>query len=413
MMLLFVVFSSLFVVSCTVSNNNNNQNNNNNENYDDIEMESNIINVYLIGGQSNSVGYGLDTANIIANSDSRFVDGFDNVLYYGDQEYWTTGSRISTEFEPVRLGLGVDVNRSGAEIGIANAIADDGEMNAVIKCSWGATHLYPDALYEISQVQGTWTSPTYIKKHNLDVISNPGIGEMYRRFERTVKNAIELLIKDGYTPVIKGMWWMQGEAEMFTADMSNAYEELYKTLINDVRDFMSDTTGYDCSEMPFVCGLPKWNTKNSAKPPFQDAVRNAMIKVSNELINASYVDCMPLTQHDDWHFDAAGQKYLGENFVKEVKKLTNGNNAKLSVHASLKNVNLLAEENGFEFRAKLTGHNPLNEYSYGFLIKSENNEAQDIVCDVNGEENDEYYDIYINGKLDNTRRLRRRDKEEE
>ena len=170
---------------------------------EEIDMKSNIINIYLIGGQSNSVGYGLDTANIIANSDSRFVDGFDNVLYYGDQEYWTTGSRISTEFEPVRLGLGVDVNRSGAEIGIANEIADDGEMNAVIKCSWGATHLYPDTKYEISQVQGTWTSPTYIKKYNLNVISNPGIGEMYRRFERTVKNAIELLIKDGYTPVIK------------------------------------------------------------------------------------------------------------------------------------------------------------------------------------------------------------------
>ena len=369
---------------------------------EEIDMKSNIINIYLIGGQSNSVGYGLDTANIIANSDSRFVDGFDNVLYYGDQEYWTTGSKISTEFEPVRLGLGVDVNRSGAEIGIANEIADDGEMNAVIKCSWGATHLYPDTEYEISQVQGTWTSPTYIKKYNLNVISNPGIGEMYRRFERTVKNAIELLIKDGYTPVIKGMWWMQGEAEMFTVDMSNAYEELYKTLINDVRDFMSDTTGYDCSEMPFVCGLPKWNIKsNPSKPPFQDVVRNAMIKVSNELINTSYVDCMPLTQHDDWHFDAAGQKYLGENFIKEVKKLTDGNNAKLSVHASLKNVNLLAEENGFEFRAKLTGHNALNEYSYGFLIKSENNQVQDIVCDVYGEENDEYYDIYINGKLDN------------
>lgn len=408
-MSLLVVLPLLFITSCTNSNNNNQNNNNqnnNNESYEDIEMKSNIINVYLIGGQSNSVGYGMDTANIIANSDYRFKTGFGNVLYYGDQEYWSSGSKISTKFEPVKLGLGVEMDRSGAEIGIASAIADEDEMNAIIKCSWGATHLYPDTLYQISQVQGTWTSPSYIKKHNLDVINNPGIGEMYRRFETTVKNALNLLIKDGYTPVIKGMWWMQGEAEMYTVEMSSAYEELYETLINDVRDFMSETTGYDCSEMPFVCGLPKWNTNPSsnpdyaAKPPYQEVVRNAMVNVSKKVINASYIDCMPLTQHDGWHFDAAGQKYLGENFVKEIRKLTKGNNAKLSVLASLKDVNLLAEENGFEFTAKLTGHDPLNDYSYGFLVESEDS-VQEIPCDVYGEEIDEYYDIYVNGKLNN------------
>ena len=46
------------------------------------ESGEKIINVYLIAGQSNAVGYGMDTGNRISNSDERFTEGFENVLYY-------------------------------------------------------------------------------------------------------------------------------------------------------------------------------------------------------------------------------------------------------------------------------------------------------------------------------------------
>ena len=108
-----------------------------------------LINVYLIAGQSNAVGYGMDTGNKIAKSDDRFVNGFENVLYYGSFERWS-GKSYDGGFEPVKLGMGVDPSRSGAEIGIANAVADYGEMSAIIKCAQGATHLYPDTTYEVS-----------------------------------------------------------------------------------------------------------------------------------------------------------------------------------------------------------------------------------------------------------------------
>ena len=87
-----------------------------------LETEK-IINVYLIAGQSNAVGYGMDTGNKIAKSDERFTKGFDNVLYYGSFERWS-GKSYDGGFEPVKLGMGVDPSRSGAEIGIANAVAD-------------------------------------------------------------------------------------------------------------------------------------------------------------------------------------------------------------------------------------------------------------------------------------------------
>ena len=384
-----------------------------------VSGKEKIINVYLIAGQSNAVGYGKDTAGVIAKSDERFTKGFDNVLYYGSQERWF-GAYPNQVFEPLKLGMGVSSECSGAEIGIASAIANDGGLNAVIKCAWGATHLYPDTQYNISLQQGTWTSPSYIEKNNVDLSRNPLIGNMYNRFEETVKNGIQLLIEDGYTPVIKGVWWMQGEAEMFTLEMSSAYRELFETLIKDTRNMLGEATGYDCSYVPFVCGLPKWNTNNGSAPTYQKAVREAMMSAATRLDNVGYVDCMPLIQHDDWHFDAAGQKYLGEHFVAAVKEFEAASESGITEKLSIDNeIKLLATENGLEFRANLTSYNSKDANEYGFIVlptksladsgitsqflkelEEKGIDFQNIPAKVTVEKIDENYsDIYFSAKL--------------
>lgn len=382
------------------------------------QASENIIHVYLIAGQSNAVGYGQDNVGSIANSDPRFLNGFENVLYYGSQERWN-GAYPNSIFKPVKLGMGVASDRSGAEIGIAAALADNGRMNAIIKCAQGATHLYPDSQYDVSLNYGTWTSPTYIEKNRVDLSKNPMIGYMYERFADTVANGLRLLIEDGYTPVIEGVWWMQGEAEMFTLEMASAYRELFETLILDMRTMLSEATGYDCSNVPFVCGLPKWNTKNSPLPTYQGMVRNAMTTVAGEMNNVACIDCMPLNQHDDWHFDAAGQKYLGEHFVAALQELSREHAVfaeRLSIGSGL---TALPEEKGIGFRADLTAYNAGDGYEYGFvtvptaaLMESdilgryiETLDAlgiayQKIPAQVTVEPVDESYsDIYFTGKL--------------
>ena len=412
LLLLLLVFS---LVSCFPLNPNS-QNNK-----EVMTGTENIINVYLIAGQSNAVGYGMDTGNKIAKSDERFTKGFDNVLYYGSFERWS-GKSYDGGFEPVKLGMGVDPSRSGAEIGIANAVADYGEMSAIIKCAQGATHLYPDTTYEVSLKYGTWTSPTYIKNNNVDMSKNPMIGNMYNRFEDTVTHAIKLLIEDGYTPVIKGVWWMQGEAEMFTLEMASAYRELFETLIYDTRNMLSEVTGYDCGNVPFICGLPKWNSKNSAPPTYQGMVRTAMTTVANTLGNVGCIDCMPLTQHDDWHFNAQGQQYLGEAFVTLLETFEIENDSYFNEKVSIDNeIKLLADENGLEFRANLTNYSSKNDYEYGFIFVptsklDENNINGDyfnaldeayvsykqVKSDVKLEQIDEEYsDIYFSGEISN------------
>jgi hypothetical protein len=192
---------------------------------------------------------------------------------------------------------------------------------------------------------------------------------MYNRFEDTVTKAIKLLIEDGYTPVIKGVWWMQGEAEMFTLEMASAYRELFETLIYDTRNMLSEVTGYDCGNVPFICGLPKWNSKNSAPPTYQGMVRTAMTTVADTLDNVGCVDCMPLTQHDDWHFNAQGQQYLGEAFVTLLETFEIENDSYFNERVSIDNeIKLLPDEMGLEFKANLTNYDSNNKYEYGFII---------------------------------------------
>lgn len=335
------------------------------------------INVYLIGGQSNAVGYGADTNDVLASQDSRFVTGFDNTIYYGEQERWP-GNSDFTDFVPVKFGYGtgngwlanVEDLRSGAEIGIANALADNGEMNAVIKCAWGATAIYPDSANGTAHSVGTWTPPSYMEANNVST-EVAKFGEMYSWFVETVTTGISKLIEKGYVPVIKGMWWMQGEAEMFSAEMSSQYDELLRALISDVRTDVSAITGQDCSAMPFIFGLPSWNENKAGAPPFEYEVRENMKSVANDssLLNVDCIDCEGLVQHDMWHFDAVGQKYLGEAFIQKVNSLNEANNNFNESISSFTTPTIRLDVNeGLKFAAKIANYNDANNYDYGMII---------------------------------------------
>ncbi|MBO4962582.1 MAG: Ig-like domain-containing protein, partial [Clostridia bacterium] len=263
----------------------------------------------------------------------------------------------------------------------------------------------------------------YIKENNISLAKNDMIGRMYTWWESTVKKGLDMLIADGYTPVIKGMWWMQGEAEMFTEKMSSAYDELLTALISDVRNSVSEISGYDCSEMPFVFGLPIWNLKNSGTPPYQLDVRDNMQKVANDtsIVNVDCVDCAGLFQHDDWHFDARGQKYLGEQFIAKLETLTEGT-AKLKEEVStFSGPSIRFDQNGsLRFGAKIANYDVANGYKYGMLIvptdyltdnvimgdyinafKEKSIEVLNLECDVNqGDYNgDGLNENYIQGSI--------------
>ena len=326
------------------------------------------IDVWLIGGQSNAVGYG-DNTPAEAETDYRYYTGFDNTLFYGVNEVFTYNKDY---LSPVTLGLGQKPTRSGAEIGVAKALDSTGAMNAVIKCAVGATALYPDLNASISQSVGTWTSPSYIERANMDKndpdyatlgtfvdingttqdipdidlsvkitggnADNNGnvmAGNMYNMFVKTVTEGIRQLKAEGYTPVVRGMWWMQGEAECSNTTKAYLYDELLTCLINDVRDFVAEitddaTANSEDDPMPFLAGNIIWLASNAANAPkYIPVVNAAQAMVAEAMTNVAYLDkditnAQPFFgQQDNWHYNVSTQQFFGEQLVAYALSLDN------------------------------------------------------------------------------------------
>ena len=339
-----------------------------------------VINVWLIGGQSNAVGYGNEVPAEAAD-DYRYYNGFENTLYWGVHE---KPEYNPDEFVALTLGRGQTNVRNGAELGIAKALDSTGEMNAVIKCAWGATALLPSLTSTISTKVGTWTSPSYIERANMShdderyqelgtytpwgsetavdipdvdtsvTISNnefgyagkTNAGHMYDLFVETVAEGVEKLIAMGYTPVLRGMWWMQGEAESNNATWSGLYDEALECLITDIRAEMNTVFGGTQGDgMPFVCGnIYRPETKNEdgsyvyTQQAYLAQINDAQAIVAEKLDRVyvvengdddeglkvgeavvpkeGYIDQPFFAQQDSWHFNSATQQYFGEKFVE-------------------------------------------------------------------------------------------------
>ena len=269
------------------------------------------INVWLIGGQSNAVGYaeGLTSAQM---ADPRYTNGFNNILYYGYGEKW------QSSFAPVKLGFGNNTNTAGAELGIAAALGNTGEMNAIIKYAQGATALYPVTDSWAATNFGTWTSPSYISDKGISTDGNK-TGDLYVNFINTVESAVAELRRMGYTPVIKGMWWMQGEEETYNGG-ADVYAELLDYLASDVRDDLASVIGSDMSNMPFVIG----QIYTEKRADLEEGINKVQQQQSAYVESDPYASlvspkgCSEYDTQDQWHFNAATQSYLGRSFVEKA-----------------------------------------------------------------------------------------------
>ncbi len=270
------------------------------------------IDVYLIAGQSNAVGYGSDGLSVSIMNDPRYTNGFDNVLYYGNAE-----GNLRSDFVPVTVGLGKDSNRVGAEVGIAAAVGDGDRMSAVIKHAIGGSYLYPTTDGTPAFTYGTWTPPDYIEKYGVNTENNK-IGDIYEEFLNTVESGITELIEQGYTPVIRGIWWMQGEAETPYEVASMAYKELLKTLILQMREDVGAIVGNDLSSLPFVMGKIKRNPEHQEQPAYVYMVNEAQVAVTEEVEKTFIVDTSALPQIDGWHFTADAQHWIGREFISTI-----------------------------------------------------------------------------------------------
>lgn len=239
-----------------------------------------IVDVFVIAGQSNASGYSHMT-DAFASAHST---GYSNVLYTGMAAYsgHTGAAGTYHNITPVNSGLGYSSKAIGAELGMADVLdaiynADSNRTALIIKYADGGTYLSDHASSHKEGHNGNWMSPTSIAK--LGKNHEYYTGRQYENLMEVIKKAVTEVRLQGYGIVnFKGMFWMQGESdrnissltvngqeitftkngtdeyEMLDVNLPYSYPNLFKNLVTDFRRDVQQYADNDTSALPVVVG---------------------------------------------------------------------------------------------------------------------------------------------------------------
>ncbi len=246
--------------------------------------------IFVIMGQSNAAGLGK-----ISQAETATA-GLDSVAW--PFSYWTgsqTSWKLGSTIKDAQHGF------FGPDYGIAYELSLNGKRGYyVYKYAVGGTNL---------AVQ--WGSR--------------GSGGLYDKAVSSLKKAESAICAEGKKPVVKAVFWMQGESDAVNLNMTVLYESNLRRLIKQSReDFLGPTA-------PFIIGLIDSATGMWKYAPF---VRDAEKKVGSEAHNG-YVETNDISVYPGTscgtgecmaHYNAKGQLELGKRFYEKYVSLNGGRN---------------------------------------------------------------------------------------
>lgn len=312
------------------------------------EAQLKDIDVYLIAGQSNGVGYtAVDSESEQAEiaKDERYRNGFDDVKYYGYVECnKDTTLPANIALRSVKLGKGADSQGKtretkyetfGPELGMAKYFADNGIANTnygIIKYAAGGTAIYDEFTSNMGSQYGNWMSPSLVAKYGKGSATLTGL--CYANFLTTVRQGLKAYKDNGYNPIIKGLAWMQGESESQSANNSKRYAELLSTMIADMRKDLTEISGQNLSELlTVVAKIPSKYKDVVSSAAYVDVVRAQMDAVAENDADVITIDndFVTLPGTDNHHYNVPDMLQVGHNFAEAFIEATNGSLPKVKV----------------------------------------------------------------------------------
>lgn len=292
------------------------------------------IDIYLIAGQSNAVGQTDADVSALNQIDSRFSTGFSNVLYYGNTDL-NVGetSPDNLELQRTKLGLGKKTNEyvsMGPEAGMGFYLSNEkpNDNFGLIKYASGSSSIYDDIESTNNKNRGNWYSEGVSEALGVDPKDEEISGNCYRTFLDVVAKGLTAYRNAGFTPVIKGLAWMQGEQECNSNQYSKEYAKMLTALISDFRTDLTTISGQDLSQMHVVLAkIP--SSYLSQEGAFTNVVREQQQLVDNNDQYVSSIDndgfILPGAHNytDKHHYYWTDMLVLGMNFAEA---LLNGSN---------------------------------------------------------------------------------------
>lgn len=250
-------------------------------------LSSPQVSVYILMGQSNAVGIGKSSE---ASSDANSIFGsvWPFKIWINDASSWAPGSTLLTS----QLGY------FGPELYLASGLYQGGENDFYIfKYAVGATTL-----------AGNWKAR--------------GGGGLYDKAIASYQKARSAICKTGKLPVIKGMFWMQGESDAADPTMTQNYATNLRTLISQVR------TDLISGKVPFIIGLINsksgvWAYANQLRGQQASAAKNSTNVYTIETNDLPiYPSACTASPECNAHYNTQGQKGLGIRFYEKYIEAT-------------------------------------------------------------------------------------------
>ena len=262
---------------------------------------SDIIDVYIIAGQSNASGYSMIN-NISSETIKNNYPASTSVLYYGVADY----AKVENFNTYVDFGLGAAYDRFGAEVGMAKAIQTFNTSNPsiILKTAFGGSYLVDNHTDSPSINFGNWCSPS---ERNPSTAVDGITGVCYDKLLENIDTVVNHYHEEGYTVRLGGTFWMQGEAESGTAT-SGQYGNSLEALIKDLRNDYATRFDDNAATAEFVIG--------KIAPDFAgghegvDNVRSEQVRIANKLENVTALESYNICENgqpktgciDKYHF---------------------------------------------------------------------------------------------------------------
>lgn len=268
-------------------------------------MHAQVVDVYLIGGQSNTTGQGR-----VSNLPQSFVIDKEVMLYYSK---YTNNGENSMQWMPL-CPASESKDRFGMELSLG-----------------GALHrYYPER--KIAIIKHGLSGSNLYSQWNPGNLEGGERGPEYKKFIETVRAGIEDLKKQGLQPVIRAMFWQQGEADARELAGEANNKAYGKNLSNFIYQVRKDV---DCEEMLFVYGtvlplaaerFPGRDLVKEAQRQVTEAARSQFsvqraILVEADDLQMLHTDYQTPNPKDDVHLGTFGLLMLGERFADAVYQI--------------------------------------------------------------------------------------------
>lgn len=271
--------------------------------------KENIANVYILGGQSNMQGIGK-----LKNTPKEWMKPCKGINFWNG---------LSFELlDPTKTKVSNRQGEFGPEIGFARKLCELKKNNQIylikhyvsgrgIHAGWNNSKWMGEAPGKNRQ--------TFYPGVNL---ADPNIGLHYATWVKQVNTALKTIRSAGKTPVIRGVLWMQGEAD----SKHKISATTYATNLRELRRRLGEDIG--TSDLPWVFGqvlphekaLPRFTHRLEIRAQMAALDARSGKEEATPKMWMLPTENMPLKQ-DTVHYNAQGQMRLGTAFAETMIEL--------------------------------------------------------------------------------------------